>query len=39
MGPCAKPGRHARNVAKTLDIPVENVTINVTLLGGGFGRK
>ena len=22
-----------------LGIPVENVTVNVTLLGGGFGRK
>ena len=24
---------------KLLGIPVENVTVNVTLLGGGFGRK
>ena len=26
-------------VASELDIPVENVTCHVTLLGGGFGRK
>jgi isoquinoline 1-oxidoreductase beta subunit len=30
----------ARNlIAKRLGIPVEDVTVNVTLLGGGFGRK
>ncbi|HXI20078.1 MAG TPA: molybdopterin cofactor-binding domain-containing protein, partial [Gemmatimonadales bacterium] len=30
----------ARNMAaKALDIPVERVTVHVTLLGGGFGRK
>jgi isoquinoline 1-oxidoreductase beta subunit len=27
------------DVAKLLNIPVEDVTVNVTLLGGGFGRK
>jgi isoquinoline 1-oxidoreductase subunit beta len=26
-------------VAKYLELPPENVTVNVTLLGGGFGRK
>ena len=26
-------------VAKRLDMPVDNVTVYVTLLGGGFGRK
>ncbi len=26
-------------LSKTLDIAPENVTVNVTLLGGGFGRK
>ncbi len=26
-------------VAKALGLPVENVTVHVTLLGGGFGRK
>jgi isoquinoline 1-oxidoreductase beta subunit len=33
------PGGTHEDVAKTLDIPIENVTVNVTLLGGGFGRK
>jgi len=37
--PVQSPGGTREDVAKTLDIPVENVTINVTLLGGGFGRK
>ncbi len=26
-------------IAETLEIPPDNVTVNVTLLGGGFGRK
>src|SRR5437764_3442998 len=37
--PVQSPGGTREDVAKTLDIPVENVTVNVTLLGGGFGRK
>jgi isoquinoline 1-oxidoreductase subunit beta len=37
--PVQSPGGTREDVAKTLGIPVENVTINVTLLGGGFGRK
>src|SRR5690349_18554165 len=37
--PVQSPGGTREDVAKTLDVPVENVTINVTLLGGGFGRK
>jgi isoquinoline 1-oxidoreductase beta subunit len=28
-----------QDVAEKLGIPIENVTVNVTLLGGGFGRK
>ena len=28
-----------QDLAKLLDLPVEKVTVNVTLLGGGFGRK
>jgi isoquinoline 1-oxidoreductase beta subunit len=28
-----------QDVADRLGIPIENVTVNVTLLGGGFGRK
>jgi isoquinoline 1-oxidoreductase beta subunit len=37
--PVQSPGGTRDDVAKTLGIPVENVTVNVTLLGGGFGRK
>jgi isoquinoline 1-oxidoreductase subunit beta len=37
--PLQSPGGTREDVAKTLGIPVENVTVNVTLLGGGFGRK
>ncbi|MDB5399603.1 MAG: aldehyde dehydrogenase [Rhodopila sp.] len=37
--PVQSPGGTREDVAKTLGIPVEAVTINVTLLGGGFGRK
>lgn len=37
--PVQSPGGTREDVAKTLQIPPENVTVNVTLLGGGFGRK
>ena len=37
--PVQSPGGTREDLAKTLDIPIENVTVNVTLLGGGFGRK
>lgn len=33
------PQTTRQQVAGALKMPVENVTINVTLLGGGFGRK
>jgi isoquinoline 1-oxidoreductase beta subunit len=33
------PGGCRDDLAKMLAIPVENVTVNVPLLGGGFGRK
>ncbi|WP_440873888.1 molybdopterin cofactor-binding domain-containing protein [Thalassotalea sp. PLHSN55] len=37
---CTQTPQSAQNVvAKTLDIAPENVSVNVTLLGGGFGRK
>jgi len=35
---CSTP-RHPRGVAGKLGLDVEDVTVNVTLLGGGFGRK
>ena len=38
-GPVQSAGGTREDVAKTLGIPQENVTVNVTLLGGGFGRK
>jgi len=37
--PVQSPGGTREDVAKTLGIPAEDVTVNVTLLGGGFGRK
>ena len=37
---CFQSPQAARDlVAKRLGMPVDNVTVNVTLLGGGFGRK
>jgi isoquinoline 1-oxidoreductase beta subunit len=37
---CIQAPQEARDqVAKALGLAVENVTVNVTLLGGGFGRK
>ena len=38
-GPVQSAGGTREDVAKTLGIPEGNVTVNVTLLGGGFGRK
>jgi isoquinoline 1-oxidoreductase beta subunit len=37
--PTQSPGGCRDDLAKLLGIPVENVTVNVPLLGGGFGRK
>ncbi|GAH36334.1 unnamed protein product, partial [marine sediment metagenome] len=37
--PVQSPGGTRTDVAKTLGIPESDVTVNVTLLGGGFGRK
>jgi isoquinoline 1-oxidoreductase subunit beta len=37
--PTQSPGGCRDDLAKMLGIPVDNVTVNVTLLGGGFGRK
>jgi len=37
--PVQSPGGTREDVATTLGISEENVTVNVTLLGGGFGRK
>jgi isoquinoline 1-oxidoreductase beta subunit len=37
--PVQSPGGTREDAAKTLGIPEDDVTVNVTLLGGGFGRK
>ena len=37
--PTQAPQLTREDVAKHLSIPAENVTVHVTLLGGGFGRK
>jgi len=37
--PVQSPYGTRQDVADKLGIPVENVKVNVTLLGGGFGRK
>jgi isoquinoline 1-oxidoreductase beta subunit len=37
--PVQSPGGTREDVAKTLGLAVDDVTVNVTLLGGGFGRK
>ena len=37
--PVQSPGKTREDVAKNLGIKPEDVTVNVTLLGGGFGRK
>jgi isoquinoline 1-oxidoreductase beta subunit len=38
-GPVQSPYGTRQDVAKTLGVKEEDVTVNVTLLGGGFGRK
>jgi isoquinoline 1-oxidoreductase beta subunit len=38
-GPVQSPYGTRQDVAEKLGVPIENVTVNVTLLGGGFGRK
>src|SRR5450830_1656179 len=38
-GPSQAPQVTRERVAERLGLPFDNVTINVTLLGGGFGRK
>jgi isoquinoline 1-oxidoreductase beta subunit len=37
--PVQSPGGTHEDAAKTLGLPLEDVTVHVTLLGGGFGRK
>ena len=37
--PTQNPGGHQQLAAKLTGLPVEKVTVNTTLLGGGFGRR
>ena len=37
--PVQSPGGTREDLAKTMEVPIEDVTVHVTLLGGGFGRK
>ncbi len=37
--PVQSPYGARQDIAKALNMPIENVRVNVTLLGGGFGRK
>ena len=37
--PAQSPYGARQDVAETLGVPIEDVTVHVTLLGGGFGRK
>ena len=39
IGPTQNPGSHRDQVAKALKIPVENVSMTMTRMGGGFGRR
>ncbi|MDM0114996.1 xanthine dehydrogenase family protein molybdopterin-binding subunit [Variovorax sp. J22R133] len=38
-GPFQSPQAVRNDISKRLELPPEKVTVNVTLLGGGFGRK
>ncbi|MFL1011439.1 molybdopterin cofactor-binding domain-containing protein [Flavisericum labens] len=39
VGPTQTPDALEKSVAKLLDMPVENITVNMTRMGGGFGRR
>lgn len=39
VGPTQTPQNAQNQIAKLLSIPVENVSINLTKMGGGFGRR
>lgn len=39
FGPIQTPARARGDVAKLLDIPEENITVEMTRMGGGFGRR
>ena len=39
IGPTQTPKALEDSVSKLLNLPVENVTVNMTRIGGGFGRR
>jgi isoquinoline 1-oxidoreductase beta subunit len=39
IGPTQMPEPTEKSVSKLLDMPIENVTVNMTRMGGGFGRR
>ncbi|MFT6202464.1 MAG: isoquinoline 1-oxidoreductase beta subunit [Spirosomataceae bacterium] len=39
VGPTQTPQRGQQQVAQMLNIPVENVSVELTKMGGGFGRR
>lgn len=39
IGPIQTPKALEESVSKVLDIPVDNISVNMTRIGGGFGRR
>ncbi|XCF05369.1 molybdopterin cofactor-binding domain-containing protein [Tamlana crocina] len=39
IGPTQTPQALETSVSKLLDVPIENITVNMTRMGGGFGRR
>ncbi|WNH12797.1 molybdopterin cofactor-binding domain-containing protein [Thalassobellus suaedae] len=39
IGPTQTPDALEKSVAKLINIPPENITVNMTRIGGGFGRR
>jgi isoquinoline 1-oxidoreductase subunit beta len=39
IGPTQTPEALEGSVSKLLNIPIENITVNMTRMGGGFGRR
>jgi CO/xanthine dehydrogenase Mo-binding subunit len=39
IGPTQTPEALEKSVSKLLNMPIENITVNMTRMGGGFGRR
>jgi isoquinoline 1-oxidoreductase beta subunit len=39
IGPTQTPEPLEKSVSKLLNLPIENITVNMTRMGGGFGRR